>query len=49
MRHLEAVFATPRMPRGFDKAILMFAQDASFSGVREDPQFQRLLLRAAAS
>lgn len=49
LRHLEAVFSSSRMPRGFDKAFLMFAQDPSFSGVRDDPQFQRLLLRAAAS
>jgi tetratricopeptide (TPR) repeat protein len=49
LHHLEAVFASPQMPRGFDKAILMFAQDPSFSGVRDDPQFRRLLLRAAAS
>ena len=49
LRHLEAVFASPRMPRGFDKAFLLFAQDPSFSAVRDDPQFQRLLLRAAAS
>jgi tetratricopeptide (TPR) repeat protein len=48
LRHLEAAF-NGRAPRGFDKAILMFAQDPGYSAVRDDPRFQRLLLRAAAS
>lgn len=48
VNHLETAFNS-RAPRGFDKAILMFAQDPGYNGVRDDPRFQRLLLRAAAS
>ena len=48
LHHLEAAF-DGRAPRGFDKAILMFAQDPGYNGVRDDPCFQRLILRAAAS
>jgi len=49
VRHLTAAFEMPRMPRGFDKSLLLFAQDLSFSGVRDEPQFQWILPRAAAS
>jgi hypothetical protein len=47
--HLESAFSAPGTPPGFEKVILLFAQDPSYGKVREDLRFQRVLLRAAAS